>query len=131
MSIKTIYLCGPINGRSDANCKNWRKEFKKMASFQYIDPMRRDYRGRESHSFHEIVLLDKLDIQQCDALVVMYDEPSVGTSMEICYAHSIGKPIVLIDQADGPLSPWMLYHCTAVVGNLGGAMAKLREWFIC
>jgi nucleoside 2-deoxyribosyltransferase len=129
---KKIYLCGPINGRSDDDCKNWREWFKKQATFQYIDPMRRDYRGKETELICEIVLLDKLDIQQSDALIVYYDKPSVGTSMEVFYADSLKKPIVLINASgDENLSPWLIYHATIIVTDPQAAYQTLRRWFIC
>lgn len=89
--------------------------------------MDRDYRGRELEPgiAKEIVENDKLDIQASDALLVLYDKPSVGTSMEVFYAHSLGKTIVLVDKSDKPLSPWMLYHCTRVYRNLDAALNSL------
>jgi hypothetical protein len=41
-----VYLCGPINGRSDDDCKGWR-EYAKERLPDTLDPMARDYRGRE------------------------------------------------------------------------------------
>lgn len=41
-----VYLCGPINGCTDDQCKNWREAAKQVLS-DTVDPMRRDYRGRE------------------------------------------------------------------------------------
>lgn len=127
-----IYLCGPINGCSDDQAKTWREWFKRESELSliadFVDPMKRDYRGRESNDYREIVELDKRDIRGCDAIIVMYVAPSVGTSMEVFYAWHIGIPVVVIDESGKPLSPWMRYHATAVVADREQACVKLQEW---
>jgi nucleoside 2-deoxyribosyltransferase len=104
-----VYLCGPINGCTDEECRDWR-ELVKSRLPDTIDPMRRDYRSREAASFREIVELDKIDVCQCDALLVNYDRPSVGTSMEILYAWERGKFVIIVHPAGASLSPWLHYH---------------------
>jgi nucleoside 2-deoxyribosyltransferase len=120
-----VYLCGPINGCTDAEAKDWRAEAK--AKFCSIDPMTRDYRGKEATCYREIVELDKRDIRRCDVVLVNYSKPSVGTSMEIFYAWTLGKPVVLWCPQDCVLSPWLLYHSTAIVHSLHGAVAKIED----
>lgn len=129
-----IYLCGPINGRSDDDCKGWREYVKGnfgLSPFRgrvvFVDPMDRDYRGRELEPgiAAEIVENDKRDIESCDVLVVYYDKPSVGTSMEVLFAHQLGKRILLVDKSGKPLSPWLLYHCKEVYGSLQEAVGAL------
>jgi len=122
-----LYLCGPINGCTDSEAIDWREEVKNHFP-DTIDPMKRDYRGRESESYREIVELDKLDIRRSDALIVRYVKPSVGTSMEVFYAWTLGKPIVLWLDVVSPLSPWLTYHSTASVTSLQDAIKKLKEW---
>lgn len=129
--VKTIYLCGPINGRSDDDCNSWRRQVTETWPGKVLDPMRRDYRGHE----HEpdiaaaIVAGDLEDLVECDALVVYFDKPSVGTSMEIFHAHhNLGKPVVLINKAPpGPLSPWLKHHSDYVALDIGDALLWLRE----
>jgi nucleoside 2-deoxyribosyltransferase len=121
-----VYLGGPINGCNDVECKEWR-EHVKIFYPKAIDPMVRDYRGREAECFQEIVELDKEDIRNADVLLVSYSKPSVGTSMEIFYAWTLGKPIVLWCKEGENLSPWLLYHCTAIVHSLTDAMNKVRQ----
>lgn len=132
MSAIKVYLCGPINGCSDDEAMTWREWFKQNPSateFCFVDPMKRDYRGREVEDYREIVELDKKDVREVDALVVMYTQPSVGTSMEIFFAWTIGKPVILINESNKPLSPWMRYHATAIVRTKELALAKMKEWF--
>lgn len=129
-----VYLAGPINGCTDDEANTWREWFEGQVelshdvTFRWINPMVRDYRGRECDSYREIVDLDKRDIESSDFLVVMYVKPSVGTSMEILWAWLAHKPIVVIDQSEKPLSPWMRYHCTAIVKTTDEALRKLRKW---
>jgi hypothetical protein len=124
-----LYLCGPINGCTDGEAKDWRAQVKNCPFVEPIDPMKRDYRGREQDSYREIVDLDKLDIRNADALIVRYVKPSVGTSMEILYAWTLQKPIVVWVDTDTPLSPWLRYHSTACVNSLQEALDKLQDWF--
>lgn len=125
-----IYLCGPINGCSDDQAMTWREWFKGngKANWIFVDPTKRDYRGKEAEDYREIVDMDKLDVRSVDVLVVMYTQPSVGTAMEVFYAWTIGKPVVVIDESGKPISPWLRYHATAIVSNKLQAIEKLRSW---
>jgi nucleoside 2-deoxyribosyltransferase len=130
--MRPVYLCGPINGRSDADCKDWREEAKRLlAPMPTLDPMARDYRGRELEPDieAEIVENDKLDIGRCAALLVMFDKPSVGTAMEVLFAYERGMPVHVVDVSGKPLSPWLLYHASAVHPNLDAASCCLRRIF--
>ena len=111
----TVYLCGPINGRSDEECKDWREIAKNML-INTINPMDRDYRGREIDPgiASEIVENDKNDILKSSSILVYYDKPSVGTSMEILFAFERNIPVYLVNKSDKPLSPWLIYHSTKI-----------------
>ena len=117
-----VYLCGPINGCTDAEATNWREAFKEVWDGDTLDPMRRDYRGVEQVAYREIVDLDKCDVRRSDVILVNYSKPSVGTSMEVFYAHSIGKPVVVWCRGGEVLSPWMVYHSTSIVHSLEEAV---------
>lgn len=118
-----VYLCGPINGCTDAECNDWRA-YAKSRLPDTLDPMRRDYRGREAESVNEIVELDKIDVQECDAVIANCPKPSVGTSMEVFYAWQLGKTIAVI--APEPVSPWLRYHSTKVFGTIKEAIDWLE-----
>jgi nucleoside 2-deoxyribosyltransferase len=121
-----IYLCGPINGCTDEECKDWR-ELVKTKCADTIDPMRRDYRGKEDESVKQIVELDKIDITNFDVVLVNYDKPSVGTSMEILYAFERGKFVVIVADHGTRISPWLRYHSHAIVGSFGAAIRFIED----
>jgi len=120
-----IYLCGPINGCADSECKDWREEAKKIFP-NTLDPMRRDYRGRENECISEIVEMDKIDVQRSDVILANCPKPSVGTSMEIFYAWSLFKCVVCIVPDKSKASPWLIYHSTAVFENMRDACEFIR-----
>jgi len=121
-----VYLCGPINGCTDEECKDWR-EAVKVRLPDTLDPMRRDYRGREAECADEIVEGDKEDIDSCDVLLVNYDKPSVGTSMEVYHAWLRDTPVVVVCRPEAVISPWLRYHSTKFVHSFDDAIAWIAE----
>jgi hypothetical protein len=125
---KTIYLCGPINGCTDEECVTWRELVKSLWDGPTLDPMRRDYRGKEHDSVREIVEFDKIDVTNSDVILVNYDKPSVGTSMEVLYAWERGKTVVVVSKwGKEGLSPWLLYHSHAVCRSFDAAVNWIVE----
>lgn len=130
--MKTIYLCGPINGCTDQECKDWRNyvkaySFVKEHKFQTLDPMRRDYRGKEGDFTKELVELDKIDIANSDVILVNYDKPSVGTSMEVLYAFERGKLVVVVAKEGTNISPWLHYHSHKIVHSFPDAIEYIEN----
>jgi len=121
----TVYLCGPIRGRTDAECYGWR-EIAKEAFPDATDPMRRDYRGVESLNINNIVTKDKEDIRKADIVLANCEVPSWGTAMEILYAHSVGVPVVSFC-APERLSAWVSFHSVAILGDLKSAIQFIEE----
>ena len=107
-----VYLGGPINGCTDEECKDWRAYAKSILTAGCLDPMDRDYRGRELEPgvAAEIVENDKADIRASDIILINYDKPSVGTSMEVLYAWEQDKLIIIVCNLGTKLSPWLVYH---------------------
>jgi nucleoside 2-deoxyribosyltransferase len=121
-----VYLAGPIFGKSDADCNDWRSSFKAVSGFEWLDPMSRDYRGREDEAFEELVENDKADVDSCSVLIAdVRLGPSHGTSMEILWAWLDHTPVVTM--VKGRVSPWLRYHSTKLVADEAEAMAALRE----
>lgn len=121
-TLPILYLAGAINGCTDAEANDWRSYLKKRYGGETLDPMRRDYRGKEAESVNEIVELDKVDIDDCDVFIANCPKPSWGTAMEIYYAWAARKPVVVIHPAEAPISPWVRYHSDAIVYSLDDAV---------
>lgn len=122
-----VYLAGAINGQSDAQCKPWREAAAQILAdlgHEGVDPMRRDYRGKELDNVTPLVLADLEDIRSCDAVLVRCGVPSWGTAMEIHFAHSRRKVIAGFALPPTP-SPWLLFHLDEKAVTLDEAIAKL------
>lgn len=122
----TTYLCGGINGLSDSACRDWREAAKAQLHTETLDPMRRDYRGREDESVAEIVDGDIADIRASAFVLVNAILPSWGTAMEVFFAHSIGKPVIAV-VGESRVSPWLRYHCVGIHRSLGEAVADINN----
>lgn len=127
-----VYLAGPINGCTDKEAKGWRayvSELLAPAGVVVFDPMVRDYRGRELEPgiAVQIVEQDKADIHAVDTVLVCFEKPSVGTSMEVLYAWGIGKGVIIVNLSKNPLSPWLLYHSDVQVESLEEAVELILE----
>lgn len=121
-----VYLCGPINGCTDAEAKDWREAAKARLP-DTLDPMRNDWRGQEAQKYTEIVETDKEDIEVADLLLVNYDKPSVGTSMEILLAWLQQKPVIVVARPDTTISPWLRYHSTKIVHSFDDAIKWIED----
>lgn len=126
--MKTIYLCGAINGCTDEECRDWREYVKTLWPGECLDPMRRDYRGREDESVAEIIAGDEEDIAASDAVLVSADRPSWGTAMEIRLAFKeLGKPVAIVCPADMRISPWLRGHSHRIVHSYEDGVSALLE----
>ena len=125
-----VYLGGPINGCTDEEANGWREAAKEQLDdwgVPYLDPMDRDYRGREMELgiAAEIVENDKKDIDQCDVILLNCPKPSVGTAMEAMYAYMKSKPIVAVHPKDKEPSPWLVYHASRIYPSVKEALEAL------
>lgn len=125
--MKTVYLCGGINGLSDSDCKDWRNKVKESLDglYHFLDPMRRDYRGKEDQSVHSIVHGDYHDIDKSDIILALVDKPSWGTAMEIHYAFEAKKEVISITNQE-KVSPWLKYHSHVMIKSLDEAIQLLK-----
>lgn len=122
-----IYLSGPIMDESAGYAREWRSAAKLLLGekFQLLDPMRRKFVDREVDSANEIVEFDLRDVREADLILVNYNKPSIGTSMEVFYAaHDLGKFIVAFSPFEyRDCSPWMVRYCTKILPDLETAAA--------
>ena len=122
-----VYLCGPINGCTDEECKDWREAVKARLP-DTLDPMRRDYRGVEDQKYKEIVEGDIEDINQCDVLLVNFSAPSCGTDMEIFYASHLRQiPVLTVCPSGLKISPWLRYYTTKFFHTFDDAIGWIQE----
>ena len=60
------------------------------------------------------------DVRDADIILVNYNKPSIGTSMEVFYAaHDLGKFVVAFSPFSFvDCSPWMVRYCTKILPSL-------------
>ena len=128
-----IYLSGPIMDEHEGAAREWREEAKKLLGddFRTLDPMRRKFVDRQVDSANEIVEFDLQDVRDADLLLVNYNRPSIGTSMEVFYAaHDQGKFVVAFSPLEfKDCSPWMAKFCTKILPDLESAVQYINEHF--
>jgi hypothetical protein len=126
MKPPTIYLAGPINGCNDDEANGWRDKFMhRLPRCGFLDPMVRDYRGREDECVQEIVEGDKADIGESDVFLAYCWQSSWGTAMEILHAYNLFRfqpkrlhSVVLVIPEGTRISPWQRYHSDVIVPTL-------------
>lgn len=111
------YLCGPIDHVSYSEASTWREEMKERFP-KALDPMRREY-PLPTEQATQMIELDKKDILECNFVICKLTSygktPLVGTSMELIYAWTMGKPVIVWKEPGMRISPWIAYHCMAQV----------------
>ena len=127
---KAIYLCGPIHGKTDAECRDWRQQAIKRLSghFWVLDPLFTDYRGHEEGNAQLIVNLDLSRIKDSDALIVNAIGPGWGTAMETRDAFLSGRHVVAFGAPENP-SPWLVAHTHQLVATLDDACDHIYRIF--
>jgi nucleoside 2-deoxyribosyltransferase len=126
-----VYLAGPINGCNDDEAKSWRERVIELAGteeFEFLDPMRRDYRGTEEGNEEAIVNGDLEDIVNCDVVLANCWKPSFGTAMEIYHSYLDGAPPIVISPPNQKVSPWLVVHSSAIVNSIEDAVIVLKEF---
>ena len=131
--MKKIYLSGPIMDEHAGDAREWRNSAKAMLgdNFKMLDPMRRKFVDCQVDSANEIVEFDLQDVRDADIILVNYNKPSIGTSMEIFYAsYNLGKFVVAFSPFEyRDCSPWMARFCTKILPTLEDAVAYINANF--
>ena len=129
----TIYLSGPIMDEHNGAARAWREEAKRLLSpqFRLLDPMRRKFVDRQVDSANEIVEFDLQDVRDADIILVNYNKPSIGTSMEVFFAaYNEGKFVVSFSPFTfEESSPWMVRFSTKILHSLEEAAYYIQEHF--
>ena len=130
---KVIYLSGPIMDEHSGIARQWRDSAKIQLAekFKLLDPMRRKFVDRQVDSANEIVEFDLQDVRDADIILVNYNKPSIGTSMEVFFAaHDLGKFVVAFSPFEyKDCSPWMARYCTKILPDLESAPQYILEHF--
>ncbi len=124
---RLVYLAGPIYEQDDT-CIRWRKAAQKILrqkNIMSIAPTDVDYRGHErrEQAAVQIVKRDKRWIIDCDTVLAKCDFPSFGTSMEIMFAWSLQKQIIVVTNSH---SPWIRYHASHVFPTIEEALNNMQ-----
>ena len=131
---KVIYLSGPIMDEHEGHAREWRNQAtaELQKHFLLLDPMRRNFKDREVDSANEIVEFDLQDVRDADILLVNYNKPSIGTSMEVFHASfNLGKFIIGFSPFSfKDCSPWMVRFCTKILPSLEEAIQYIKENFV-
>ena len=129
----TIYLSGPIMDEHEGSAREWRNTAKKLLgkNFRILDPMRRKFVDRQVDSANEIVEFDLQDVRDADIVLVNYNKPSIGTSMEVFYAaFNQGKFVIAFSPYSFEnCSPWMVRFSTKILSSLEDACRYIENNF--
>jgi len=127
MIARLVYLAGAIYEQDDT-CIRWRKTASALLrkkNIMSLRPTDADYRGKEQskHIPETIVQKDKRDIMTCDTILAKCEVPSFGTAMEIMFAWSLRKQIIVVTNS---FSPWIRYHADEIYPTLEEAIKSLE-----
>ncbi|GAG68694.1 unnamed protein product [marine sediment metagenome] len=115
-----VYLAGPISGCSYDGCTDWREYVMRalpdgitglspMRSKQYLigeTTVADQYDAKVLSTQRGIFARDSWDCRRCDAILVNLlgaEKVSIGTVMEIAWAHAFNKPVVLVMEEEDNL----------------------------
>ncbi len=133
MKKKTIFLCGPMRGVDRKLSLGWRKDASKILSPKFI--VVHAMRGRELKEafsdYRAAVARDLSDIKNADILLVndtFENAGMIGTSMEVFFAHSLHKPVIIFGNAHGK-DYWLNYHSHSRFKDLDEACGVLKSLF--
>lgn len=129
-----VYLAGPISGQSYEGCTDWRTYATTSLAargIESIDPMRgKGYLAAQREvikdcysqfalsSAHAITTRDRWDCTRCDIVLANFTDAtkvSIGTCIEIGWADSCRKPIVVVMTEDNPHWHGMIRDCAFIV----------------
>ena len=143
----TFYLCGPIlDGKERFRSLQWRETAYDILSsrgFNVFNPMVSEEYGNVYYDeqFKELIVpRDKLMIDRSDVIIVNWipKEMSIGTCMEVMYAHQQGKKVIWFAE-DQPLAleleenPWVIAHndWEFVRPFDADCVRDVADWFSC
>ena len=132
---KKVFISGPIQGME--NEQAYRATISKICDrlgCETIDPWLREkiiYRKEEPCWWNNVpaegfVERDLADIEKCDVLIAYLPKLSAGACMELFYAKSKGKKIVVVSDM-ACLSPWIVVHSDMIVKRFEELEGALKQ----
>jgi len=129
------YLSGGIYKDNQEATDGWREEAAFLLMGDVINPCRgRAVYDPTRFTTKEIVSRDKLDIRNCDVVLVwgnpVGDHLSIGTWMECEYAHAQDKPIVIVSVDHRVLShPWINEYGAKIFSTVNEACEYINRFW--
>lgn len=118
--MRKVYLAGPISGMTFQGSEEWRDEFKSYipsgSDIKCFSPLRAKQflkkKGVIEQSYADnplsvdrgVMTRDHFDCATSDLVVANFmgvERVSIGTVMEVAWAHSYRKPLILIIEKEG------------------------------
>lgn len=144
-----VYLAGPITGCSYDGCTDWRelamKKFPEgvvglspMRSKEYLigkTTVADQYDEKVLSTQRGIFARDSWDCRRCDAILINMlgaETVSIGTVMEIAWAHAFNKPVVLVMEKEGNIHEHSMLReaCPWRVETLDEGIAVIAALFV-
>jgi nucleoside 2-deoxyribosyltransferase len=118
-----IYLAGPIMNCTHEEIHEWREYVKnQLPGFEFYDPSQFE----EGLDSTKTVEEDKRLIDESDVVLVNLFKLGIGTIMEIFYAWTWGKNILVVTK-DYKDNCWLKYHTSFVFEDLDSALQLLKK----
>ena len=110
---KFVYLAGPIEGCDDKEINLWRSKCHVgfLENIIGINPYRAESESNTEETRKRIAMKNYMDVKSSDLILanmpreINNRRPSYGTTMEIGWAYSMQKPIVIVSD-----DPEVHYH---------------------
>lgn len=125
MNARLVYLSGSNIEQDDAQAE-WKSQASRLLRKKNIMSVTAPkYRGTAQIPKEPKIEVqrDKTDIMMADAFLAKCDFPSFATSMQIMFAWSLQKKIILVTSS---LSPWLQFHASAIFPTLEDAIESLE-----
>jgi len=120
---KKVFISGPIQGvENEQAYRQIISEICARLGCETIDPWLREkiiYRKNEPCWWSNVpetdfVERDLADIERCNVLIAYLPKLSAGACMELFYAKSKGKKVIVVSDM-AYLSPWIVVHSDKIV----------------
>lgn len=144
----TVYLSGPMSGLTGPEMTEWRRHAETtLATAGYTvrdpcrgmtfaesdQPLQPDYAKSEVSNDHACFIRDRFDVVAADILLVNLlgaRKVSIGTVVEVAWAHLLDKFTVLVMEQDNPHRHAFMAECSGVIfEDIDDAVAYILKNF--